>query len=354
MTLSLRAARSFIGIGHSGRGMKVIAVKGFGGPEVLEAMELDEPIAGPGQVVVDIAATSVNPIDLKLRSGKVPAATAEFPAVLHSDLAGTIIAVGEGVEHVQVGDEVWGCGGGFKGLPSGALAEKMVTDSQLVAVKPKTLDFAQAAALPLVAITSYLALKERLQVSSGDNILIHGGAGGVGSVAIQIAKSLGCKVFTTVSGERKAALAKALGADETINHKEMSVDEYVAKYTADGKGFDCVFDTVGGPNLDASFAAAAKRGKVATIASRSTHDLSPLHGKSLTLHAVFMVHNLVDPSLRQSVREILDILSVLVEEGKLKPLVESRRFDLNDVGSVREAHAYLESGKAVGKIVLTR
>jgi len=330
--------------------MKVMTISGFGGPEVFSMHEFPEPQVGPGQVVIDVRASSVNPIDLKIRAGMVPPATPEFPATLHADVAGVVTQVGEGVDHLKVGDEVWGCAGGFRGLPSGALAELMLTDAQLVSRKPKNLSFTEAAALPLVSLTAWFALKDRAQVQPGQRVLVHAGAGGVGHVAIQIAKHLGATVHTTVSSEAKAELATELGADTTILYRGKSVADYVNEHT-DGKGYDVVFDTVGGDNLDGSFEAARFGGTVVNIAARSTHDLSPMHARSLTLHVVFLVGQVANPLNRPNIRPRLEALCNLVEAGGLKPLIDPAQFEFQDVA---DAHAFLEAGEAIGKVVLIR
>ena len=254
--------------------MQAIAISGFGGPEVFHAIEVPDPIVGDGQVIIDVRATSVNPIDQKIRSGFVPAITPAFPAVLHADVAGIVSAVGPGVTHLKEGDAVWGCAGGFKGLPSGALADRMLTDARLVGLKPASLNFQEAAALPLVGLTSWLSLVDRAQVQRGQRVLIHAGTGGVGHVGVQLAKALGAEVHTTVSSDHKASICRQLGADHTIFYTRENPEEYVHSATQ-GQGYDVVFDTVGGDNLDASFAAARVGGTVVNIAARSTHDLSP-------------------------------------------------------------------------------
>ena len=330
--------------------MKVMTISGFGGPEVFSEHDMPEPQAGEGQVVIDVKASSVNPIDIKIRSGMVPPATPPFPAVLHGDVAGIVSEVGQGVSHLRVGDEVWGCAGGFNGLPSGALAERMLTDAQLITKKPKNLSFVEAAALPLVSLTAWFALSDRAQIQTGDLVLVHAGGGGVGHVGIQIAKHLGATVHTTVSNEQKAHAARELGANEAILYRGLSVNDYVKKCT-DGRGYDVVFDTVGGDNLDASFQAARYGGTIVNIAARSTHDLTPMHSRGLTLHVVFLVGQVANPLNRHSIKPRLDKLSELAENGDLQPLIDQQQFEIEDVA---DAHAYLESGEPIGKVVLTR
>jgi NADPH:quinone reductase len=327
--------------------MKAQVIKQFGGPSVFESAEITKPEIMAGHVVIHVKATSVNPIDTKVRSGAVPAVAPEFPAVLHGDVAGVVVEVGDGVTEFKVGDEVYGCAGGFKGT-AGALAEFMLADADLLAPKPKNLTMAEAAALPLVTITAWESLYNRGKVQSGQKVLVHAATGGVGHVAIQLAKLAGAEVFTTGSSEEKLNIGKRLGADVAINYREQSVEEYVKTYT-DGKGFDIVFDTVGGENLDRSFQAATTYGTVLAIAARSTHDLSPLHAKALSLHITFMLLKILNKEQRKEHGQILREVTKLVEEGKLQPLVDAKTFTFDQV---EEAHTHLETNKAIGKITL--
>lgn len=328
--------------------MKAQVIQTFGNPSVFQIQDLPTPEVIPGHVLIQVKATSVNPIDTKVRSGFVPAVAPEFPAVLHGDVAGVVCAVGEGVSKFQVGDEVYGCAGGFKGTTGGALAEYMLADADLLAHKPKNLSMEEAAAIPLVAITAWEALFNRGKLAPGQNILIHAATGGVGHVAIQLAKWAGVKVYSTASSKEKLEIGARLGADVTINYLEESVQDYVQKYT-NGKGFDIVFDTVGGGNLDRSFEAAALHGTVLAIAARSTHDLSPLHSKGLSLHVTFMLLKILNKESRKEYGEILEKITNIIEDGKLRPLLDPNIFTFDEVS---KAHEHLESGKAIGKIVL--
>ncbi|MED4696903.1 zinc-dependent alcohol dehydrogenase family protein [Peribacillus frigoritolerans] len=327
--------------------MKAQIIQSFGDPSVFQLEEVSKPELKPGHVLIQVKASSINPIDTKVRAGAVPAVSPEFPAVLHGDVAGLVSAVGEGVTEFKVGDEVFGCAGGFKGT-GGALAEFMLADADLLAHKPKNLTMEEAAALPLVAITAWEALFNRAHLVPGQDILIHAATGGVGHIALQLAKWQGATVYTTASSQEKLEIGTRLGADVTINYREESVRDYVQKYT-DGKGFDVVFDTVGGENLDRSFEAAAVHGTVAAIAARSTHDLSPVHSKGLSLHVTFMLLRILNKDMHKQYGEILKKVAKMVEEGKLRPLVDPNMFTFDEVS---KAHEYLESGKAIGKIVL--
>ncbi|MFP3123660.1 zinc-dependent alcohol dehydrogenase family protein [Ectobacillus funiculus] len=327
--------------------MKAQIIRSFGTPSVFQLEEIAKPETVPGYVLIQVKATSVNPIDLKIRSGAVSGIAPAFPAILHGDVAGIVEEVGEGVTGFKRGDEVFGCAGGFKGT-GGALAEYMLADARLIAHKPKNITMEEAAALPLVAITAWEALFDRGQIKAGQNVLIHAATGGVGHVAIQLAKWAGTNVFTTASSQEKLEIAKRLGADVGINYREESVQDYVQTYT-NGKGFEVVFDTVGGENLDRSFEAAAMNGTVLAVAARSTHDLSPLHAKGLSLHVTFMLLKIINEEHRKHHGEILKKLARIVEEGALRPLIDPNRFTFDDVG---KAHQFLESQQAMGKIVL--
>ena len=259
-----------------------------------------------------------------------------------------VLEVGEGVEGFTEGDEVYGCIGGFKNLP-GVLADFALADARLLAKKPSNLSMEEAAALPLVTITAWNALMDRAKVSEGQRVLVHAAAGGVGHVALQLAKAAGAEVHVTASSEEKIALGKELGADVGINYKERLVEEYVSEHTG-GTGYDIVFDTVGTTRLDDSFQAAKIGGTVVSIAARSTHDLTHVHVRSLTLHVVFMLLPLARNIGREHHGAILRQATQLVETGKLRPHLHTKVFPFERVG---DAHALLESGKALGKIVLS-
>ncbi|SRR5579883_233275 len=328
--------------------MKAEVIKKFGDPAVFELTDIAKPVIKPGHVLIKVCATSVNPIDCKIRSGAVSAIAPEFPAVLHGDVAGVIDQVAADINNFKVGDEVFGCVGGVKGT-GGALAEYVLADARLIAIKPKKLSMLQAAALPLVSITAWEALFKKAHLTAKNTILIHGGVGGVGHIAVQIAKSTGAKVATTILKNEDVAIVKSFGVDEIINAKEEPVEKYVERLT-NNQGFDIVFDTVGGANLDKSFIAAAPDGQVVTTVARSTHDLTPLHSKGLSLHAVFMLLPLLKNKHREQHGKILSEVAKLADAGKLQPLMDPHPFTLE---TIQDAHALLESGKAQGKIVIS-
>lgn len=328
--------------------MKAQIINKFGDVNVFELVNIPKPIIKPGHVLVKVCATSVNQIDCKIRSGAVPAIAPEFPAVLNGDVAGIVEEIATDVSSFEIGDEIYGCAGGLKGS-GGALAEYMLVDAKLIAKKPKSLSMEEAAALPLVTITAWDALFKKANLKDKQTILVHGGIGGVGHVAVQLAKYFGAIVYTTVTKNDDFELAKSFGATEVINAITEDVASYVTRLTHN-TGFDVIFDTIGGPNLDKSLIAAAIDAKVVTTVSRSTHDLTPMHSKSLSLHVVFMLLPLLMDKGREEHSEILTKVAKIVDEGKLKPLIEQHQFNLE---TVADAHALLESGKAKGKVVIS-
>ncbi len=326
--------------------MKAIVIDQFGSSEVFHEAELGTPKLKPGYVLVKVHASSVNPIETKIRAGLVPAITPAFPAVLNGDFSGVVEEVGEGVAAFKAGDSVFGCAGGVID-ENGALAEYMLVDSKLICHKPQNVDHRMAALYPLVSITAY-ELLEKAQIKEGHRVLIHGIAGGVGHIALQLAKIKGAKVYGTISGNSKAERALELGADAVINYRESSVEEYVNQHTG-GKGFDVVIDTVGGENLLNSFKAVKLNGTVCTTNSRVSLDLGLMHRKAISLRCVFILIPLVDGVDRERHGIILKEIKGLIESGKLKILKAEKEFVFTKVG---EAHSYLESGKAEGKIPL--
>ena len=326
--------------------MQVQIIRDNGGPEVFEAAELDQPQPGPGQVLVEIAASSVNTADLMARSmGPVVDFIPKPPAVLGMDFAGTIKALGEGVEGFAVGDEVYGCAGGVA-HHQGALAEYLAADVRLIARKPERLSMVEAAALPLVSITAYEALFDRMGLGEGDKVLIHGGAGGVGHVAVQLARSVGAEVFATESGELRMTTLTKLGATP-IDYRSETVEDYVARHTG-GAGFDKIFDTVGGPNISTSMAAAKLNGQVATTVSIGEVDLTMAHLRGATLHVIYMLIPLIHGHRAARHGEILAEVATLVDAGKLMPIVDS----VFPLAKAADAHRKLESKTALGKVVV--
>lgn len=327
--------------------MKSIVMTKFGDIDVFQEVMLPKPILKAGHVIIKVMATSVNPLDYKMRKGFFPDLVKSFPMVLHGDVAGVIEQVGEGVTDLSEGDEVYGCVGGLLDM-GGALSEYILADANLVAKKPKSVSFAEAAALPLVALTAWEGLVTYANVQRDQTILIHGGTGGVGHIAIQLAKWLGARVFATCSSDFKIEIAKKLGACGVINYKKTSVVDYTKEYTNDS-GFDVVFDTVGGENLSHSFSAASLFGKVISILAAGNYDLTPAFLKGLTLHMVMQPLPLITGLKRNHYKSILTQIAHLVDLGVIKPLIDDKKFTISEVGA---AHAHLETGKAIGKVIM--
>ncbi|MEM7014763.1 MAG: zinc-dependent alcohol dehydrogenase family protein [Verrucomicrobiota bacterium] len=326
--------------------MKAMQLSAYGADAEFTAAEVEKPGAKAGHVLVKIAASSVNTVDTMIRNmGKELPLSPDTPAILGMDFAGTVEAVGDGVEGFAVGDEVYGCAGGLADLP-GTLAEYIAADSNLIAHKPKNLSMREAAALPLVGITAYEGLA-RAGAKAGQKILVHGGSGGVGHVALQLAKHFGAEVYSTGGGEKQMVLIEKLGATP-INYKTETVEDYVAKHTG-GAGFDVVFDSVGGANMLNSFNAAALNGQIASTVSLCELDLTVAHFKGLSLHVVFMLIPMLHNHRREDHAEILRKLAEIADAGGLKPVLDENKYSLDQVG---EAHARLESGQAMGKVVI--
>jgi NADPH2:quinone reductase len=243
--------------------MKTIEMRETGGPEVLTLTERAVPVlSAPTDLLVRLKAAGVNPVDTKIRSRGVFVPDG-LPAVLGCDGAGVVESVGEAVSRFKPGDEVWFCHGGLGG-PEGNYAEYAVVDEGVAQPKPDTLDFIHAAAAPLVLITAWEALYDRANLAADKTVLIHAGAGGVGHVAIQLARLAGCRVCTTVSGPQKADFVHALGAEYAINYREEDLVEAVMDWT-EGKGVDVALDTVGPDVFAQTIGAMAHYGDLVTI-----------------------------------------------------------------------------------------
>ena len=321
-------------------------INAYGDEAKFEAAEIQTPEVQSGHLLVKIAASSVNTVDTMIRKmGKELPLSPDNPAILGMDFAGTVESVGEAVSGYSIGDEVYGCAGGLADLP-GTLADYIVADANLVAHKPNNLSMREAAALPLVAITAFEGLT-RSGIKAGQKVLVHGGSGGVGHVAVQLAKHFGADVYSTGGGDKQTALIEQLGAT-AINYKTASVTDYVAKHTG-GAGFDVVFDSVGGMNMLNSFEAAALNGQIATTVSMCEIDLTLAHFKGLSLHVVFMLIPMLHNFRREQHGEILRSLTQIVESGGLRPVLDESQYSLDEVG---QAHARLESRQAIGKVVV--
>jgi NADPH:quinone reductase-like Zn-dependent oxidoreductase len=324
--------------------MKALVLEEFGADLVIR--EIPRPSPARGQVLVRVANSGVNPLDTKIRAGNAPHAQVHVPAVLGIDLAGTVEEVGEGVTNLAVGTEVYGMTGGVGGH-QGSLAEYAAVDANLLARKPANLSMAQAAALPLAVITAWEGLVDRAGVGPGQLVLVHGGAGGVGHVAVQLAAARGATVFAT-GRAGDADLIRELGA-EPIDFTSTPVETYVEALTG-GEGFDIVFDTVGRAVLDASFTAVRHyTGRVVSVLGWGTHSLAPLSFRGASYSGVFTLLPLLTGHGREHHREILTAATALVESGSLTPIIAPVLYTWE---SVMQAHQAVEAGGARGKLVV--
>lgn len=324
--------------------MRALVLEQHNAPFALRTVPRPSP--APGQLLVRIHASGINPLDVKVRSGAAAHARTVLPAILGMDVAGTVEAIGDGVTGFHIGDAVYGMAGGIGGVP-GSMAEFGAFDADLLAKMPAGLGMREAAALPLIFITAWEGLVDRAKVRAGQKVLIHGGAGGVGHIAIQIAIARGAKVYATGSAEQKEYI-ESLGAT-AIDYRDQTVEQYVARHT-DGEGFDIVYDTVGGATLDASFLAAkAYVGHVVSCLGWGTHSLAPLSFRATSYSGVFTLMPLLTGKGRAHHGEIMREASALAERGKLQVRMDTRRFTFDNA---TDAHLAIEQRTAAGKIVI--
>jgi NADPH:quinone reductase len=325
--------------------MKAMVLRAFREPMAL--IEVDRPSPGPGQVLVRIEASGVNPLDTKIAAGKADHARPILPAILGIDMAGVVEAVGAGVDGFRPGDAVYGMTGGIAGV-QGSLAQYAAVDADLLAHKPNNMSMREAAALPLVFITAWEGLVDRAGVSAGNRVLVHGGAGGVGHIAVQIARAFGAEVYATGEASQRATI-EGVGAT-AIDFRASTVEEYVDRYTG-GDGFDIVYDTVGGPILDASFRAARLYGgHVVSCLGWGTHALAPLSFRAATYSGVFTLLPLIRGKGRAAHGAIMRQATRLVEAGKVRGRLDPNEYALADANA---AHRDLIDGKADGKLVVS-
>lgn len=305
--------------------MKALILNSFGGPESFELCDVPKPVPHAGQVLVRVHATSINPLDYQVRRGDysdwVP-----LPAITGHDVSGVVEEVGPGVTTFAPGDEVWYTPQIFEG--PGSYAEYHVAHESIIGKKPSSLSHLEAASLSLVGGTAWEALVVRGVLKVGESILVHGGAGGVGHVAIQLAKAMGAKVFTTVR-EVNVVFARSMGADVIIDYEKEDYVDVIQRETA-GRGVDVVFDTIGGNTLSRSPDALAQLGRVVSIVDIAhPQNLVQAWGKNASYHFVFTRQN----------RGKLDEMSALIANGKLRPHLGA----VYSLADIPLAHSRLES-----------
>jgi NADPH:quinone reductase-like Zn-dependent oxidoreductase len=332
--------------------MRAYVLEHYGGPEGARLVDVPAPTPGPRDLLVDVRAAGLNPVDFKFRQGQLrPIWRPKLPFVLGNELAGEVIAVGRDVKRFSAGDRVFARGAKDS---SGAFAERACVDEDHAALMPRDLDFTAAAAVPLAGLTALQALRDELALQPGQKLLISGGAGGVGTFAIQIAKWLGAHVTTTAS-KRGEALVRSLGCDEVIDYTTADLS------TAAGR-FDAGFDLIGGTTLQQMFGIMKPGTRIVSVAALPEPQtaLKDLGGSRI----LFVLFWLISYGIRSRARRAgvgyrylfmhpsgndLAQLADLIDQGKLKTIVD-RTYPL---ANIAEAMAYVESGRAKGKVVVT-
>ncbi|GHP14396.1 NADPH:quinone reductase [Lentilactobacillus fungorum] len=329
--------------------MKAAVINHYG-QSIPKITSVPIPQVGAGDILVKIIAASVNPIDLKTQAGQLKMLLHyQMPLILGSDFAGIVVKVGKGVRHFQVGDQVYGR------VPKdriGTFAEYVAVDETAVAMKPANLTFAQAAAVPLVGLTSYQALVDIMRIRPGDKVLIQAGSGGIGTVAIQLAKLKGAFVTTTTSA-KNSDWVRQLGADQIIDYHQENFAEVLRDY-------DAVFDTLGGQALADAFRIVKPGGQVVSLSGMPDERFARAYGLPRWKQWLFRLaarkfHRLENQTgaryhflfMTPSGRELTELTS-LIEQGKLHPVID-RQFSLTDI---QAAFEYSRSHRAKGKIVI--
>ncbi len=329
--------------------MQAILMTAVGEADVLICQELQEPeISTATEIKVKLQAAGVNPVDTKVRRHGV-FYDQPLPAVLGCDGAGIVVETGVGVSQFKVGDQVWFCNGGL-GREQGNYAEYTVLDERWISLSPKTFSFVEAAAAPLVLITAWGALFDRGGLQAGQTVLIHAGAGGVGHVAIQLAKLKGARVIATVSSAQKADFVKSLGADEAVIYTPNGFVDAVNELTG-GKGADLVFDTVGAEVFKESITATAHFGRLITLLDPGELNLSEARMRNLLIGFELMLTPMLRdlPEARDKHVDILNQCAQWADKGLLK-LHVGQQLPLKEAAV---AHQLIEAGHTTGKIVLT-
>ncbi|HET7580297.1 MAG TPA: NADP-dependent oxidoreductase [Bacillales bacterium] len=306
--------------------MKAVVIEEYGSADELKYKEADDPKLKDHDVLIEIAATSVNPVDWKIREGYLREKLKyDFPLILGWDAAGVVKEVGPNVTDFQIGDEVFTRPDIQR---SGTYAEYVAVDQSLVANKPANLSFEEAASIPLIGLTSWQCLVDTTKITGGDRVLIHAGAGGVGSFAIQLAKAFGCWVATTCS-TKNVDFVKELGADQVINYEKEDFQDVL-------EAVDVVFDTLGGEIQEKSYHVLKKGGRLVSIAG--VPDQQTAEKYEVKTDYVFM-----DPD-----GEELEKIGELLEQEKIRPIVGK----VMPLSEIQEAHRLSETEHMRGKIVL--
>lgn len=308
--------------------MKAAQINEYGPPDAVKIVDIEKPAVAENQVLIEVHASSLNPWDTFVREGRAQSfMRLDLPVTLGGDIAGVVVEIGQGVTGLRIGDEIYGAAGITGG--SGAFAEFAVTSADKVAPKPKTMNFIESAAVVLTGLSALQAINDNIKLQASQKILIHGGAGGIGSAAIQLAKHLGAYVATTASGE-DLAFAKELGADEAIDYKTQSFDEIIQDY-------DAVFDTVAGETYERSFSVLKKGGIIVSMNAQPNQELMDRYSVTALLQST------------HATTDSLNKLAVLIDQGVVKVHVD-KTFPLDQIV---EAFQTRESSSIRGKIAIS-
>lgn len=307
--------------------MKAAQIKDYGDASVIQIVDIDQPSPQPGQVLVEVHASSINPFDTTVREGKAKDMIKSLPITLGGDIAGVITELGEGASGFVVGDKVYGQAAVVAGN-TGAFAQFAATKQTQVGKMPTKIDFKQAASIPLVGVSAVQAITEHIGLSGNQKIFIHGGAGGIGSIAIQIAKHIGAYVATTATGDG-LALVKQLGADEVIDYKAQDFSQVL-------KDYDAVFDTVGGDDFNKALSILKRDGIAVSMIGHADEAKASELGVTAITQATKVTTEHLD-----KLRQLIDIDVIKPQIGKTFPFEQ-----------VQEAFKARESGQVSGKVVL--
>lgn len=329
--------------------MKAMVIERYGKIPLLLA-DMPMPAIGDHDVLAEIHAASINPIDVKVRDGKLRILLKkDMPLVLGHDFSGIVIQVGKRVKKFKIGDEIYGRP---RDSRIGTFAEYISTHEDDIALKPKNLSFEEAASIPLVGLTSYQALHDILQLSAGQKVLIQAGSGGVGTIAIQLAKAMGIYVTTTTS-DAGAKLVKSLGADQIINYRTEQFDKLLQNY-------DGVFDTIGGETLEKAFKIVKQGGQIVSVSGMPNARFGEEYGAGFIKTNLFrfITRNLTKLEKKYNVKysflfmkssgRQLEILSEFIESEKIKPVIDQ----IFPFVEAQKAMEYSESGRTKGKLIL--
>lgn len=330
--------------------MKAAFIRQTGTPDVIEYGDLSTPEPGPAEVLVKVRAVSVNPIDTYIRSGMIKVATS-FPYIVGCDLAGTVEQVGSQVTRFKVGDRVWGSNQSLFGR-RGSFAEFAAVNEQWLYPTPTALTHEQAAAGALTGITAHLGLFLNAGVKPGEVVFVNGGAGGVGSGVIQLAKHAGAKVIATVGNAEKKALCESWGADCVVDYHSATMDDEIKAFTSANGGLQVWYETQVPTNLDRTIGLMSPRGRIIVMAGRNARPEFPngaFYVKDLRLFGFAMFNATPDEQ-----RVCADAINLLATQGKWQPLI-GRTFPLSEAATahrLQEENTLQKQGTLAGKIVL--